>query len=256
MQINLENKSAVVTGGGSGSGKQIALTLATYGASLTVGDLNKESGEQTVKEIKNEGGHAQNVVTDVSDNSQVTGLIKAAEDEFGGVDILVNNAGFGFTSTVIEMTEEDWDRVLGVNLKGQFLCSKAAALSMIKTGTNGRIVNIASTAAVNGRYAGGAYCAAKAGVVQLTKVMSMELGEYGINVNSVGPGLTETPANLNLTSEYRDNFVDQVALGRRAKPNDIASAVLFLTSSLADYITGQVIYVDGGYSAGKLTVRG
>ena len=104
-------------------------------------------------------------------------------DEFGGVDILVNNAGFGFTSTVIEMTEEDWDRVLGVNLKGQFLCSKAAALSMIKTGTNGRIVNIASTAAVNGRYAGGAYCAAKAGVVQLTKVMSMELGEYGINVN-------------------------------------------------------------------------
>ena len=154
------------------------------------------------------------------------------------------------------MTEEDWDRVLGVNLKGQFLCSKAAALSMIKTGTNGRIVNIASTAAVNGRYAGGAYCAAKAGVVQLTKVMSMELGEYGINVNSVGPGLTETPANLNLTSEYRDNFVDQVALGRRAKPNDIASAVLFLTSSLADYITGQVIYVDGGYSAGKLTVRG
>ena len=127
---------------------------------------------------------------------------------------------------------------------------------MIKQGKGGKIINIASTAAANGRYAGGAYCAAKAGVVQFTKVLSMELGQYGITVNSVGPGLTETPANLEVSHEYRANFLAQVPFGRRGQPSEIANAVLFLASPLADYVSGQVIYVDGGYSAGKLTVRG
>ena len=256
MEIHLNKKSAVVTGAGSGIGKEIAHTLAAHGAAVTVGDVNGEAGQKTADEIIEHGGRAQAITTDVSDSHQVSSLIKAAEDTFGGVDILVNNAGFGFTATIVEMTEEDWDRVLGVNLKGQFLCSKAAGASMIKQGKGGRIINIASTAAANGRYAGGAYCAAKAGVVQFTKVLSMELGQYGITVNSVGPGLTETPANLEVSHEYRANFLAQVALGRRGQPSEIANAVLFLASPLADYVSGQVLYVDGGYSAGKLTVRG
>ncbi len=256
MELDLSGKSAIVTGAGSGIGREVAHTLASHGAAVTVGDVNGESGQKTADEIKEHGGKSQAVRTDVSDSGQVSALVKAAEEAFGGVDILVNNAGFGFNSRIVDMTEEDWDRVLDVNLKGQFLCSKAAGRAMIQQGKGGRIVNIASTAAANARYEGGAYCAAKAGVVQLTKVLAMELGPYGITVNSVGPGLTETPANLDTSHEYRANFLAQVALGRTAQPSEIANAVLFLASPMAEYISGQVIYVDGGYSAGKLTVRG
>ena len=127
---------------------------------------------------------------------------------------------------------------------------------MIQHGSGGRIVNIASTAANNARYAGGAYCAAKAGVVQLTKVMALELGEHGITVNAVGPGFTETPATVESSDEYRSNFLAQVPAGRSGRTSDIANAVLFLASPSAEYVSGQAIYVDGGYSAGKLTVRG
>ncbi|CAI7996698.1 3-oxoacyl-[acyl-carrier-protein] reductase FabG [Geodia barretti] len=154
------------------------------------------------------------------------------------------------------MAEEDWDLVLDVNLKGQFLGCQAAGRRMIDQGTGGRIVNIASTAANNARYQGGAYCAAKAGVVQLTRVLALELGEFGITVNAVGPGFTETPATVETSDEYRTNFLAQVPAGRSGRPTDIANAVLFLASPLAEYVNGQVIYVDGGYSAGKLTVRG
>ena len=254
--MNLSGKSAIVTGSASGIGREIALTLAAEGASVTVADRNLEGAEAVAGQITASGGTARAAQVDVTDSGQVDAAIEGAAVAYGSLDILVNVAGFGFNSPIVDMLEEDWDLVLGVNLKGQFLCARAAARRMIQQGSGGRIVNIASTAANNARYAGGAYCAAKAGVVQLTKVMALELGEHGITVNAVGPGFTETPATVESSDEYRSNFLAQVPAGRSGRTSDIANAVLFLASPSAEYVSGQAIYVDGGYSAGKLTVRG
>ena len=256
VSMNLSGKSAIVTGSASGIGREIALTLAAEGASVTVADRNLEGAEAVAGQITASGGTARAAQVDVTDSEQVDGAIEGAAAAYGSLDILVNVAGFGFNSPIVDMLEEDWDLVLGVNLKGQFLCARAAARRMIQQGSGGRIVNIASTAANNARYAGGAYCAAKAGVVQLTKVMALELGEHGITVNAVGPGFTETPATVESSDEYRSNFLAQVPVGRSGRTSDIANAVHFLVSPSAEYVNGQAIYVDGGYSAGKLTVRG
>ena len=254
--MSLSGKSAIVTGSASGIGREIALTLAADGASVTVADRNLEGAEAVARQIIESGGAARAAQVDVTNSGQVDAAVEGAAASYGSVDILVNVAGFGFNSPIVDMREEDWDLVLGVNLKGQFLCARAVARRMIRQGNGGRIVNIASTAANNARYAGGAYCAAKAGVVQLTKVLALELGEYGITVNAVGPGFTETPATVESSDEYRTNFLAQVPAGRSGRTSDIANAVLFLASSSAEYVNGQAIYVDGGYSAGKLTVRG
>ncbi len=254
--MNLSGKSAIVTGSASGIGREVALTLAADGASLTVADRNLEGAEAVAGQIAASRGTARVAQVDVTDSGQVDRLVASTVVAYGSVDILVNVAGFGFNSPIVDMREEDWDLVLGVNLKGQFLCARAAARRMIEQGNGGRIVNIASTAANNARYAGGAYCAAKAGVVQLTRVLALELGEYGITVNAVGPGFTETPATVESSDEYRTNFLAQVPAGRSGRTSDIANAVLFLASPSAEYVNGQAIYVDGGYSAGKLTVRG
>ena len=256
MNTDLSGKSAIVTGSGSGIGREIALTLAEHGASVTLADVNLDGAQAVAAEIDGAGGSARAVQVNVTDSGQVDSMVAAAADAHGKVDALVNVAGFGFNSRIVDMREEDWDSVLGVNLKGQFLCCRAAGRRMIEQGTGGRIVNIASTAAANARYEGGAYCAAKAGVVQLTKVLALELGEFGITVNAVGPGFTETPATVESSEEYRTNFLAQVPAGRSGRTSDIANTVLFLASPLAEYVNGQVIYVDGGYSAGKLTVRG
>ena len=254
--MNLSGKSAIVTGSASGIGREIALALAADGASVTVADRNLAGAETVAGQIAESGGTARAAQVDVTDSGQVDAVVDGAAAACGSVDILVNVAGFGFNSPIVDMREEDWDLVLGVNLKGQFLCCRAAARRMIRQGNGGRIVNIASTAANNARYAGGAYCAAKAGVVQLTKVLALELGEHGITVNAVGPGFTETPATVESSDEYRSNFLAQVPTGRSGRTSDIANAVLFLASPSAEYVNGQAIYVDGGYSAGKLTVRG
>ena len=254
--MNLSGKSAIVTGAASGIGREIALTLAANGAQVTVADINPEGVASVAGQITESGGMAVVAQVDVTDSERVNSMVEAATSAFGSLNILVNVAGFGFNSRIVDMREEDWDLVLGVNLKGQFLCCRAAARRMIEQGQGGRIVNIASTAANNARYEGGAYCAAKAGVVQLTKVLALELGEYGITVNAVGPGFTETPATVESSDEYRSNFLAQVPAGRSGRTSDIANAVLFLASPLSEYVNGQAIYVDGGYSAGKLTVRG
>ncbi len=254
--MNLSGKSAIVTGSASGIGREIALALAADGASVTVADRNLAGAEAVAGRIAESGGIARAARVDVTDSGQVADLAAGTAAAYGSVDILVNVAGFGFNSPIVDMSEDDWDLVLGVNLKGQFLCCRAAARRMIAQGNGGRIINIASTAANNARYAGGAYCAAKAGVVQLTKVLALELGGYGITVNAVGPGFTETPATVESSGEYRSNFLAQVPAARFGQPADIANAVLFLASPASGYVNGQAIYVDGGYSAGKLTVRG
>ncbi len=254
--MSLSGKSAIVTGSASGIGREIVLTLAADGASITVADRNLEGAEAVARQIIESGGAARAAQVDVTNSGQVDAAVEGAAEAYGSLDILVNVAGFGFNSPIVDMREEDWDLVLGVNLKGQFLCARAAARRMIQQGNGGRIVNIASTAANNARYAGGAYCAAKAGVVQLTKVLALELGEYDITVNAVGPGFTETPATVESSDEYRSNFLAQVPARRSGRTSDIANAVLFLASPASEYVNGQTIYVDGGYSAGKLTVRG
>lgn len=252
----LQGKAAIVTGAGSGIGREVAITLAANGAAVVVADRNLETANAVAGQIADAWGSAKAVQVDVTRSDEVAALVDTAVASYGAVDALVNVAGFGFNSRIVDMAEGDWDRVLGVNLKGQFLCSQAAARRMIDQGSGGRIVNIASTAANNARYAGGAYCAAKAGVVQLTRVLALELGEFGITANAVGPGFTETPATVDTSGEYRGNFLAQVAANRAGQPSDIANAVLFLVSPASEYVNGQVIYVDGGYSAGKLTVRG
>ena len=254
--MNLSSKSAIVTGSASGIGREIALVLAADGGAITVADRNLEGAEAVASQISEAEGVSRAARVDVTASGQVEELVTSTVSAYGSVDILVNVAGFGFNSRIVDMREEDWDLVLGVNLKGQFLCCQAAERRMMEQGNGGRIVNIASTAANNARYAGGAYCAAKAGVVQLTKVLALELGEFGITVNAVGPGFTETPATMESSEEYRSNFLTQVPAARFGRPSDIANVVRFLASPESGYVNGQAIYVDGGYSAGKLTVRG
>lgn len=254
--MTLDGKAAIITGAASGIGREIALTLAAAGAAVTVADVNLAGAEAVARRIAEGGGAGRAAAVDVADSGQVAAMVAAAAAAYGAVDVLVNNAGYALNAPVVDMSERDWDLVLGVNLKGQFLCCRAVGRRMLAQGTGGRIINLASTAAGNARYAGAAYGAAKAGVVQLTRTLALELGGHGITVNAVGPGFTETPATVETSPEYRDNFLEQVPAGRAGQPADIAHAVLFLASPGSEYVNGQILYVDGGYSAGKLTVRG
>ena len=255
--MQLEGLNAVVTGGGRGIGREIALELAEAGASVAVADINLTSAQQTANTIQEMGRFAMAIAVDISDSAQVKNMVNAASEALGSLDILVNNAGIGISASVMETTDEELDHVLGVNLKGTFLCCREASKTMVAQGKGGRIVNIASSAGDNARVEGGAYCASKAGILQLTRVLAMELGPHGINVNSVSPGLTDTIAGPNVSANqaYRNSFLAQVSLGRAAHPRDVARAVRFLVSPESSYVTGETFHVDGGYSAGKPTVR-
>lgn len=256
--MELTGKVAIVTGGAAGMGKGIATVLAEYGAIVAVADINETLAVETARELESQGSKASAFTVDVTDSTQVKQLVQDVVKSFGAVDILVNNAGVGQSKPVLEMSEEEWDGLLAVNLKGAFLCAQASAREMISHGQGGRIVNIVSTAAENARVGAAAYCASKAGLIQFTKVLAMELGSFGITANAVGPGLTITgsPVREAPSEDYQQAFLKEVPLARTALPSDIAQAVAFLASDNASYITGQVIYVDGGYSAGKLSVRG
>ncbi len=255
--MQLKGLNAVVTGGGRGIGREIALELAEAGASVAVADVNLISAEETAKAIKRIGGAASAIGVDISDSAQVREMVAYSIKTLGSIDILVNNAGIGINASVMETTDEQLDQVLNVNLKGTFLCCREASRAMVERGKGGRIVNIASSAGDNARVEGGAYCASKAGILQLTRVLAMELGPHGINVNAVSPGLTDTISGPNASANeaYRNSFLAQVSLGRAAHPRDVARAVRFLVSPESSYVTGETIHVDGGYSAGKPTVR-
>ena len=255
--MQLEGLNAIVTGGGRGIGREIALELAEAGASVAVADINPTSARQTASSIQEIGRTAVAIPVDISDSAQAKEMVAAASEALGSLDILVNNAGIGISASVMDTTDEELDSVLGINLKGTFLCCREASKTMVAQGKGGRIVNIASSAGDNARVEGGAYCASKAGILQLTRVLAMELGPHGINVNAVSPGLTDTidGPNVSANQAYRNSFLAQVSLGRAAHPRDVAKAVRFLVSPQASYVTGETIHVDGGYSAGKPTVR-
>jgi NAD(P)-dependent dehydrogenase (short-subunit alcohol dehydrogenase family) len=230
-------------------GRAVALRLASEGASVVVAELNSEHGMEVAEEIRAAGGSATPVAADVSRVADVTRLFEQAAKAFGTVDILVNNAGIGVARPILDYTEADWDRQMGVNVKGVFFCSQAAARLMIPR-RRGKIVNFASTSAfVSSSQPGVAYDTSKGAVRQMTVSMAAELAPHGINVNAVAPGTTQTEMTRSTlsTEEGLAWQVARIPMGRVGQPDDIASVVLFLCSAEASYITGHTLVADGGW---------
>jgi NAD(P)-dependent dehydrogenase (short-subunit alcohol dehydrogenase family) len=249
--MRLEGKVAVVTGGGQGIGRAVALRFAREGCDVAIYDASLELGEKVAGEIRLLGRKALVIKCDVSNSEEVHQATQEVLDKFKRVDILVNNAGISVPALIEETTEALWDRVIDINLKGQFLCSQVIGRQMIKQ-RGGKIINIASLLAHVATPYLGAYAASKGGVLQLSKVMAVEWARYNINVNVVSPGVTDTPMNVGVSAInpglLRDR-VKRIPLRRQNQPEDIANAVLFLASSESDNITGQAIMVDGGIYA-------
>ncbi len=247
----LLDKVAIVTGGGMGIGKAIAQMFAEEGAKVVVADINQEVGRVTVQEITSAGGGAVFVACDVSSATQVRNMVETAVQTYGGIDILINNAGISTYGTVVDADEAEWDRVIGVNLKGVFLCSKYAIPHILARG-GGTVVNIASVAGLAGLRGQAAYNASKGGVVLLTKNMALDFAGQGIRVNCLCPGATVTPmceagiARSGDPETVRAKMTLLRPLGRLGEPQETARAVLFLACEESSYITGTVVVVEGG----------
>ena len=246
--MKLKDKVAIVTGSGQGIGRGIALALAKEGAKIVVTDITDRIYD-AVKEIMNLGIQALAMKTDVSSAEQTGEMVKKTVEKFGRIDILVNNAGIYPFKPLVEMTESDWDKVLNVNLKGVFNCTRAVAPHMINQ-KSGKIINIASIAGVVVGFAALThYSASKGGIVGFTKSVALELAPFGINVNTIAPGSIETPsARMDMNDESVKQFLQTIPLKRIGQPEDVANAVLFLASDESSYITGQCLVVDGGYT--------
>ena len=254
MAGRVEGKVALVTGGASGIGRATALTFAREGAKLVVADMNADGGHQTVHMITENGGEATFVRTDVSKATAVAAMISTTVETYGRLDCAHNNAGIGSRPRVPlhECSEETWDRVLGINLKGVWLCMKYEIIQMLTQGS-GTIVNTASIMGLVGSWSGsGAYNASKHGVVGLTKTAALEYAKLGIRVNAVCPGYIRTPLlaeTLTRQPEMEAQIVARHPVGRMGKPEEIAEAVVWLCSDAASFVTGHTMTVDGGYVA-------
>jgi len=243
--LHLKDQVALVTGSGRGIGQAIALALAEHGAGVVVNDVVEESAKQVAVQIEAMDVAAMPVVADITCEDAVKAMVTAVMDRFGQIDILVNNAGITQDNLLMRMSEEQWDTVLAVNLKGAFLCTKAVARPMLKA-RRGRIINIASVVGLTGNVGQANYSSSKGGLIALTKSTAQELGGRGITCNAVAPGFIETEMTARLSDEAREQILGRVPLGRPGQPEDVAGAVVFLAGREAAYITGQVLTVDGG----------
>lgn len=242
----LKGKIALVTGASRGIGKEIAITLAKEGAFVAVNyNGSKEKAEEVIQEIISFGGKAKAYQCNVSDFEEASSLIADLIKEHERIDILVNNAGITKDNLLMKMKEEEFDQVIDINLKGTFNCMKHTSRQMLKQ-KSGKIINISSVSGILGNVGQANYCASKAGVIGLTKSAARELASRGITVNAVAPGFIETDMTQVLSESVKEQATKQIPLGRFGKVEEIANMVCFLASDKANYITGQVISVDGG----------
>ncbi len=250
MQINLTGKVAIVTGAGRGIGKAIAKALATANASVVINDVDLNAATEACQEIESSGGKARPAKADVRIRSEINQMVQTVIRELGGINILVNNAGVILRKPAEELSEEEWDKVIDLNLKGTFLCAQRVAKAMIQEGNGGKIINVGSIMGSVALPPRAAYCASKGGIIALTKDLAAEWAKYRITVNTISPGWTVTEMTQSYFSqeEVRKFLLDRIPLNRLGKPEDVANLAVFMASEYSDYITGQSIYVDGGWT--------
>ena len=251
--MRFQDKGVVVTGAGGGIGHAACLEFAKEGAIIAACDVDIEMAERTVEDVVKEGGRAHPFALDVTDPGAVSSIISAAKQQIGSLEVLINNAGVREIVPVLELSYEEWSRVINVNITGVFLCAQAFAREVIASGGTGSIVNLASTLGVVASPSRAAYTASKHAVVGLTKEMAMEFGERGIRVNAVGPGVIRTPLTERYfqTEENAETIRSVHALNRWGQPPEVAKAIAFLASDDASFCTGTTLMVDGGWTAGK-----
>lgn len=247
--MRLKDKVAIVTGAGSGNGHGIALRFAQEGCAVACVDVNEDATLQTAAQIVEAGQQSVAVRADISRRDEVHAMVACVMERFGRVDILVNNAGVEFLTHLLDITEEEWDRTLNINLKGTFLCTQAVAREMVRLGVRGRIVNIASICSEVALEHQVHYCASKGGVRMMTKAMALDLAEAGITVNAIGPGVIETAMTRRSLDDpdRRAMLLRRIPLGRIGQPEDVAAGAVFLASDDASYITGATLFIDGGW---------
>jgi 3-oxoacyl-[acyl-carrier protein] reductase len=243
--LELIGKVALVTGGAQGIGKAVALLLAEKGADLVISDINLQKAEETAGEILSKGRRALAIKANVTSSEDVEKMVQVILEQFNRIDILVNNAGIARDKLILRMTEEDWDAVLDVNLKGTFQCTRAVIRHMSKQ-RYGKIVNIASVVGEMGNAGQANYAASKAGVIGFTKTVAREFAQRGINVNAIAPGYIETPMTDAIPEKAKEDLKRMIPMERLGQPEDVAEAVFFLVSEASSYITGQVLNVNGG----------
>lgn len=252
--MRLKDKVAIITGAGSGIGQATAVLFSKEGAYVVIADIDKEKGTITLDLIKNQNGDAIFVETNVSNAESVRKMVNAALDNYGKIDILVNNAGIFFDAKVIDMTEDEWNRIMDINLKSVFLCCKYCIPEMIKN-KSGSIVNVSSESGIIGEKDLSAYCVSKSGIIALTKCIAIEYAEYNIRANSVCPGTIETALVKDFIRKAADpakalhNFQCVRPANRLGHPNEIAAGILYLASDESPYATGSILSIDGGFTA-------
>jgi len=248
--FDVKGWNAIITGGNRGIGLTIAKTLASLGVNIVIVDLDER--KDIIEKLEQCGVRALSIPADVSVKRCVDKMVKEVLKELGRIDILVNNAGIAIRKLTLDMTEEDWDRTISINLKGVFLCSQTVVREGMMKRRRGKIINVSSVLSLVGLADGrSAYGASKAGVSQLTKAMALEWASYNINVNAIAPGSVKTAMNkeyFEKNPEVIQRFIDKIPLARIAKPEDLIGAVIFLASPASNYITGQTIFVDGGWT--------
>lgn len=243
--VNLEGKSVIVTGAGRGIGKAIAQKFASLGAKVLVSDVVEENVNKVVEEIKSNGGQAVGIVTDVTKSDQVDEMINKCTSEFGSLDVIINNAGITKDALCMRMSDEQWDQVIDVNLKGVFLCTRAAYKVMMKQ-RSGCIISLSSIVGLIGNIGQTNYAATKGGVIAMTKTWAKEFASRGVRANAIAPGFIKTEMTDAIPDKVKDKLLTTIPLSRMGDPEDIANACAFLSSDAGGYITGQVLTVDGG----------